>query len=60
MDFGLSQEQLMLQDALGRFLQDNGALARTRAFAAAKEARANDVIEGLAARVFCGRAAHLG
>jgi alkylation response protein AidB-like acyl-CoA dehydrogenase len=49
MDFGLSQEQVMLQDALGRFLQDNGSLARTRAFAAAKDARANDVIEGLAA-----------
>ncbi len=48
MDFGLSQEQVMLQDALGRFLQDNGSLARTRAFAAAKEARANDVLEGLA------------
>ena len=48
MDFGLSQEQVMLQDALGRFLQDNGSLVRTRAFAAAKEARANDVLEGLA------------
>jgi alkylation response protein AidB-like acyl-CoA dehydrogenase len=48
MDFGLSSEQEMLQDAVARYLGDHGALARTRAFAANKEARAADVIAGLA------------
>ena len=48
MDFGLSQEQVMLQDAVGRYLDASGGLERTRRFAAVGEARANDLIAGLA------------
>jgi len=48
MEFGLSQEQTMLQESMSRFLAESGSLERTRAFAAAKETRATDVIEGLA------------
>jgi alkylation response protein AidB-like acyl-CoA dehydrogenase len=48
MKFGLSEEQIMLQDALRAYLSENAALARTRRFAAEKETRASDVIVGLA------------
>ncbi|MFM8376519.1 MAG: acyl-CoA dehydrogenase family protein, partial [Phenylobacterium sp.] len=48
MEFGLSEEQVMLQDALARFLSGTGGLARTRAFAAGSERRAPDVLQGLA------------
>ena len=48
MEFGLSQEQTMLQDSLARFLGENGSLARSRRFAADKESRAQDVIDGIA------------
>jgi alkylation response protein AidB-like acyl-CoA dehydrogenase len=48
MDFGLSQEQSLLQDQISRFLAEHGALARTRVFAAEKQARAPDVLAGLA------------
>lgn len=48
MDFGLSQEQTMLQETLARFLKENAGLARTRAFAAAGGTRAPDVLAGLA------------
>lgn len=48
MDFGLSQEQTLLQDQLSRFLSQNAALARARVFAAENQARAPDVEAGLA------------
>jgi alkylation response protein AidB-like acyl-CoA dehydrogenase len=48
MEFGLSQEQTMLQDSLSRFLGENGGLSRARSFAAGEEPRARDVIDGLA------------
>ncbi len=48
MEFGLSQEQTMLQESLARFLGESGNLARSRRFAADKEARAQDVIDGMA------------
>ncbi len=48
MDFGLAQEQRMLQESLAGYLSDHGGLARTRAFAAAKDTRAPDVLAGLA------------
>jgi alkylation response protein AidB-like acyl-CoA dehydrogenase len=48
MEFGLSEEQVMLQDALARFLTGTGGLERTRAFAAGKDRRAPDVLQGLA------------
>ncbi|MEI6440161.1 MAG: acyl-CoA dehydrogenase family protein [Alphaproteobacteria bacterium] len=48
MEFGLSQEQVMLQASVERFLADQGGLARTRKFIGEGEARAHDVLEGLA------------
>lgn len=48
MEFGLSQEQTMLQDSLTRFLGDSGSLARARVFNANNEGRAPDVLAGLA------------
>ncbi|MFZ4067972.1 MAG: acyl-CoA dehydrogenase family protein, partial [Phenylobacterium sp.] len=48
MEFGLSEEQVMLQDSLARFLAGTGGLERTRAFAAGKDRRAPDVLQGLA------------
>lgn len=47
MDFGLSAEQVQLQDQLNRFLGGRVGLERTRAFAAHEEARAADVVQGL-------------
>jgi alkylation response protein AidB-like acyl-CoA dehydrogenase len=48
MEFGLSQEQVQLKDSLGRFLKDSGGLERARKFVANNQARAGDLIEGLA------------
>ena len=48
MEFGLSEEQVMLQDSLARFLAGTGGLERTRTFAAGKDRRAPDVLQGLA------------
>jgi len=48
MEFGLSQEQVMLQASVERFLQAHGGLARTRKFIAEGQTRASDVLEGLA------------
>ena len=48
MEFGLSQEQTLLRDQVGRYLSQSGGLARTRAFTAGKETRADDLIAGLA------------
>jgi len=48
MEFGLSAEQMMLQESLNRYLSQHAGLARTRAFSANRESRATDVLEGLA------------
>jgi len=48
MEFGLSQEQVMLQASVERFLAYQGGLARTRKFIGEGETRAHDVLEGLA------------
>ncbi len=48
MEFGLSQEQVMLQASVERFLAGQGGLARTRKFVSDNETRATDVLEGLA------------
>jgi alkylation response protein AidB-like acyl-CoA dehydrogenase len=48
MEFGLSEEQTMLQDSVHRYLGDNAPLDRVRRFAEDKEARAVDVWQGLA------------
>lgn len=47
MEFGLSQEQEMLEQSVGRYLSANGTLERTRTFAETNEARAEDVWAGL-------------
>ncbi|MFP6584726.1 MAG: acyl-CoA dehydrogenase family protein [Candidatus Hydrogenedentota bacterium] len=47
MEFGLSQEQEMLQQSVGGYLQDNGGLDRARKFADDGESRADDVWAGL-------------
>ena len=47
MDFGLSDEQVLLQDSLSRLLAKHAPLARTRAFADSGEARADDVWQAL-------------
>lgn len=47
MEFGLSQEQEMLEQSVGRYLAENGSLERTRAFADGNESRAEDVWRGL-------------
>jgi alkylation response protein AidB-like acyl-CoA dehydrogenase len=48
MEFGLSEEQVLLQDSVNRYLKASGGLERTRRFAADKEMRAKDLIKGLA------------
>ncbi len=47
MDFGRSQEQVLLQKSVGGYLDKNGGLARARQFANGAEARAEDVWSGL-------------
>jgi alkylation response protein AidB-like acyl-CoA dehydrogenase len=47
MRFGLSEQQVQLQDMLGRFLKDAAGPDRARAFAAKSETRAQDIIRGL-------------
>lgn len=49
MEFGLSQEQEMLQQSVGGYLQENGGLNRARKFADDRETRADDVWAGLCA-----------
>ena len=48
MDFGLSEEQRMLQDSISGYLESGCPLARVRAVAEAGEARADDVWQALA------------
>lgn len=47
MEFGLSEEQVMLQQSVGRFLEDAGGLAQTRALAASGARRTPDLVTGL-------------
>lgn len=47
MEFGLSDEQKMLEESVGRYLSDNGNLERVRAFVDGDEKRANDLWAGL-------------
>lgn len=47
MDFGLSQEQELLQQSIGGYLQENASLERARVFAEKGEARADDVWTGI-------------
>ncbi len=47
MHFGLSSEQVLLQDSLTQFLRDRVPLTRVRQFADAGQARADDVLAGL-------------
>ena len=48
MEFGLSEEQLLLQNSLGRYLSENASLDRVRRFASEDEGRARDLQQGLA------------
>ncbi len=43
MDFGLSSDQILLQDSLSRMLTERAPLARVRQFAENQQARAHDV-----------------
>jgi alkylation response protein AidB-like acyl-CoA dehydrogenase len=47
MEFGLSDEQTLLQESIGRFLGDNSDLERIHHFAENNEVRADDVWAGL-------------
>ena len=47
MEFGLSEEQDLLQKSIGGFLDANGGLARARKFADEGESRADDLWAGL-------------
>ncbi len=47
MDFGLSKEQLLLQDSIGRYLDRHAPLERVNRFIHEHETRANDVWTGL-------------
>ena len=48
MEFGLTEEQVLLQDSVGRYLADNAGLERARQFADGGEERATDVCAALA------------
>jgi len=47
MDFGRSDEQVLLQQSVGGYLEKNGGLERARQFADGGETRADDVWAGL-------------
>jgi alkylation response protein AidB-like acyl-CoA dehydrogenase len=47
MDFGLSEEQVLLKDSIDGFLKTRAPLDRTRKFADGKETRATDLWQGL-------------
>ena len=47
MEFGLSEEQTLLQDSLGRFLADKSAIERIHSFTDNNETRAEDIWAGL-------------
>nr|MDH4391311.1 acyl-CoA dehydrogenase family protein [Aquabacterium sp.] len=49
MQFGLSSDQTLLIDSVDSFLRDQAPLDRVRRFADAGQARAGDVVAGLAA-----------
>lgn len=48
MEFGLSEEQTLLQDSVNRFLDDNASLDRVRKYADDLEDRGDDIWAGLA------------
>ncbi len=48
MEFGLSEEQVLLQDSVNRYLRTSAGLERSREFATGSDMRAKDVITGLA------------
>lgn len=48
MEFGLSQEQILLQDSVNRYLSDYANLDRVRGFADDENDRGDDIWEGLA------------
>ena len=48
MEFGLTEEQILLQDSVGRYLSDHAGLERARQFADGGEERATDVCAALA------------
>lgn len=52
MEFGLSEEQVLLQDSVRRYLADNAPLDRVRAFA--EQADDSDIWNGLCALGICG------
>ena len=47
MEFGLSEEQELLQKSIGGYLEKNGGLERARQFADGEETRADDLWAGL-------------
>lgn len=47
MEFGLSEEQTLLQSSIGGYLEEHGGLARARKFADDGEKRADDLWAGL-------------
>ena len=47
MEFGLSEEQQLLQRSVGGYLDDNGGLKRARQFADGGELRADDLWKGI-------------
>ena len=47
MRFGLSEQQVQLQDMLGRFLKDAAGPDRVRTFAGSGDKRAVDLVRGL-------------
>lgn len=47
MEFGLSEEQQLLQKSVGGYLEENGGLDRARQFADGGETRADDLWNGL-------------
>ena len=47
MDFGLSKEQILLQESVGRYLDRESSLQRIQRFVAENEKRAADVWAGL-------------
>ncbi|MBW2622030.1 MAG: acyl-CoA dehydrogenase family protein [Deltaproteobacteria bacterium] len=47
MEFGLSEEQMLLKDSISRYLTENSAIERIHSFANNNEARAEDIWAGL-------------
>jgi alkylation response protein AidB-like acyl-CoA dehydrogenase len=54
MEFGITEEQILLQDSVGRYLADQAGLERARQFADGGEERATEVCAALAELGVCG------